>query len=225
MGSSASTLADIVKLKSGQIHKGAVTAEEEGRVQFTLEGSGVRVWFQKDQIVSLEKDSKERLQQKAEPVETEEGTEGMTEDMVRARELLKKLREQPQSSNTQTKSGATTVAPVEASAPEAPSGSSDEIEALIEQLRSGQFYDRLKACKELGNLGAKEAIPHLIHFLDDENVKIREESNNSLVKITGQNFGFKATDRRNVRLWAIDEWKKWYEKEHADSDFNLKWLW
>jgi hypothetical protein len=220
--------ADVIKLKSGQTHKGAITAEEEDRVQLKLEGSGVRIWFQRDQIASLEKDGKsEKKTENAAAKEEEENVEGLSEDMIRARELLKKLREQPAQNTTKKTSASNEPVPIETTTePVTSTASTDEVVALIETLRNGKFYDRLSACKKLGNLGAKESVKDLIHFLDDENVKIREECNDSLVKITGQDFGFKATAPRNVRLWAIDKWKDWYEEEQKKgSSFSLKWLW
>lgn len=223
---SAPSAADTVKLKSGQVHKGAVTAEEEDRIQLKLEGSGVRIWFQKDQIANLEKDLGKADTPKKETPAPEEPPAGATDDVIRAKELLRKLREQPELNNNQKpapQEGQSSTATVEQTPP---SGDPAEIEALIEKFRNGQFYDRLNACKKLGELGAQEAIPHLIYYLDDENVKLREESNESLKKITGKNFGFKATDNRNVRLWAIDKWKDWYEAEKKkDSSFTFKSLW
>ncbi|RJP19914.1 MAG: HEAT repeat domain-containing protein [Candidatus Abyssobacteria bacterium SURF_5] len=221
--------ADLVKLKSGQVHKGAVTAEEEDRVQLKLEGSGVRIWFQKDQIAALERDSKKADDPPKEDPQSEQepNTEGLSEDVVRARELLEKLRAQPELATTnrnKPRSEKNSVSPEDA-APLAPAGNDAEIEKLIDQLRNGKYYDQLSACKKLGDLGAEAAIPHLIHYLDDENFTIRQESNRSLIKITGNDFGFDPKANRNVRLWTIDKWKQWYEEEKTkNAGFNLKWF-
>jgi hypothetical protein len=216
--------ADIIKLKNGQEHEGTITVEEEKRIQLKLE-SGVRIWFQKDQIASTEKTAKKEPEKKEQSSEAAANTEGVSDDVVRARELLKKLREQPQASAGKPIAPVTDSAPAtEPVATAAPN--QDEIQRLIEVLQKGQYYDRLNACKKLGSLGAKDAIPHLIHYLDDEKFTIRDESNNSLKKITGQDFGFNSHDHRNVRLWAIDRWKQWYEGEKKkEGKSGLKSLW
>lgn len=233
LGMPAFARADLVKLKNDQIYKGTITADEEDRIQIKLEGSGVRVWFQKDQIASMEKSPQEKSESEKEDEATadssdETDTEGLSDDVVRARALLKKLRQESDASG-KAKQPTYNVIDSTPAAPESSvqsSASTSEIEELIEQYRNGKFYDRLNACKKLGALGAVEAIPHLIHYLDDENFMIRDESNKSLKKITGRDFGFDPKDRRNVRLWAIDKWKKWYEEyKKKDSESSLKSLW
>jgi len=105
-----------------------------------------------------------------------------------------------------------------------PTLSDDEIDKLINTLRNDKdIYARLRACKKLGEFGATEAIPDLIHALDDENSLIRKAANQSLIKITGQDFGYNPSAQRSVRLWAIEKWEDWYDditKEEAKK--NLK---
>ncbi len=222
----ASVHADVVKLKDGQAHQGTITAEEEERIQLKLEGNGARIWFQKDQIESIERDSEKEEEQKEEKGESPATSEDASDDITRARELLKKMREQPQANRLKQSSSPASTESNEASAATAPSGDSTEIQNLIEQLRKGNFYDRLNACKKLGELGAKEAIPDFIHFLDDENFTIRQESNKSLIKITGEDFGFNPSNKRELRVEAINRWNEWYKAEKKkESHLNLKSFW
>jgi hypothetical protein len=65
-----------------------------------------------------------------------------------------------------------------------------------------------------------DAVPHLIHALDDEVGALRSTANKSLIAITQQDFGFKATDKRNVRLWAIEKWEDWYKEQTSDGAKN-----
>ena len=48
-------IADTIRLKNGRVHKGTITAEEDKRVQLKIAGSGVRIWFLRDQITSMER--------------------------------------------------------------------------------------------------------------------------------------------------------------------------
>jgi HEAT repeat protein len=87
----------------------------------------------------------------------------------------------------------------------------------------GNIYDRLNACKKLGQVGATPAIPDLIHALDDKSSLIRKAANNSLKKITGQDFAYDSSAQRSVRLWTIERWEKWYNtvrKEEASEQLK-----
>jgi hypothetical protein len=98
--------ADTIKLKNGQVFEGLITAEESGRVQLKIAESGVQIWFPRDQISSLEKtSSQEGIQSKGDSNKPD--TAGLDEDAVRARELLKKMREQPSNGFEKNKSSAT----------------------------------------------------------------------------------------------------------------------
>ena len=48
--------ADTIKMKNGQVYKGVITAEEDERVQLKMDGTGARIWFSRDQILSFEKE-------------------------------------------------------------------------------------------------------------------------------------------------------------------------
>ncbi len=231
IASSTPAAADTVKLKNGQVHEGLITAEEEGRVQLKLEGSGVRIWFNDDQILSIEKTQPQESSSESENSDdSASDTTGLDDDATRARELLRKMREQSKNEASEKKNK-TSVKPVvtqpeeTVAAPAAPSET--EVEKLINKMRSGRtIYDQLNACKKLGALKAEEAIPHLIHMLDDEKFMLREEANRSLMKITGMNFRFNPKASRSIRLESIKKWEEWYKEEKkkaADAQFKSLW--
>ncbi|MBI5115372.1 HEAT repeat domain-containing protein [Candidatus Poribacteria bacterium] len=221
---------DIIKMKNGAAHKGEITAEEDKRVQMKIEGSGARIWFMRDQVLSIEKDSPKETTQgavndKSDPPSDKAST---GDDVARAQELLDKMREQPKETPTTKKKSTkpTSTKQTDQSTGSAPAISQSEIEKLIEQLRKGEYYDRLDACKKIGTLGSKDAIPHLIHVLDDEDFYLRTAANESLIKITGQNFGFDAKANRSVRMDAVGKWEKWYkqeQKKEAGTQFKSFW--
>jgi hypothetical protein len=222
--------ADTLTLKSGQVHEGKITAEEEGRIQIKLENSGVRLWFPRDHILEFNID---------EPVADEEDQEartgadnppsGLEDDIDRARKMLEELRQQQLTPSTQKKkkqkNRTTITKPPKRKKKGATLELTDEaVGALIQTLRNHHnIYKRLDACKSLGKAKATQAIPDLIHALDNEAAILRGEANKALIKITGKNFGFKSTDKRNVRLWAIEKWEDWYagiKREKAKEDLN-----
>lgn len=100
LGVVAPASGDTIKLKNGQVFEGVITAEQSERVQMKVSGSGVEIWFPRNQILSLDKVTandkptpKESTQSKENTGKTD--TTGLDPDAVRARELLKKMREQP----------------------------------------------------------------------------------------------------------------------------------
>ncbi|NQU08134.1 MAG: hypothetical protein HQ583_06195, partial [Candidatus Abyssubacteria bacterium] len=97
---STSAGADIVKLKNGQVHEGKITAEEDKRVQFKLDSSGVRLWFMRDQIVSIENTDPDEEDEDSEDesAKTEEEASDLEDDATRAKRLLEKMRKE--TSNT-----------------------------------------------------------------------------------------------------------------------------
>jgi hypothetical protein len=48
---------DKIELKNGQVFEGSIIREEDKRIQLKLDGSGARLWFSRDQILSIEKSS------------------------------------------------------------------------------------------------------------------------------------------------------------------------
>lgn len=225
-----SAAADTVKLKSGQVHEGVITAEEEERVQLKLEGSGVRIWFDNDQILSIEiTEPEESSPENDDPDDSASDTTGLDDDATRARKLLEKMREQSKNAASEKKNKIN-VKPVDTQPEEtvAPAGPSEtEVEKLISQMRNGKnIYDQMNACKKLGALEVKEAIPHLIHMLDDKKFMLREEANRSLVKITGMDFHFNAKASRSIRVESINKWEEWYKEEKkkaAEAQFKSLW--
>jgi HEAT repeat protein len=228
--SSSSLHADTIKMKNGASHKGEITAEEDKRVQMKIEGSGARIWFMRDQALSIEKDNPKKTPEGAKDDKSGQPSDKAptSDDVARAQELLDKMREQPKDVTTTKKKPTkpTSTKQTDHSASNAPAAGQGEIERLIEQLRKSEYYDRLEACKKLGTLGSKDAIPHLIHVLDDDDFYLRTAANESLIKITGQNFGFDAKANRSVRMEAVGKWEKWYkqeQKKEAGTQFKSFW--
>ncbi|RJP70936.1 MAG: HEAT repeat domain-containing protein [Candidatus Abyssobacteria bacterium SURF_17] len=227
---SSLAVADTITLKTGQKYEGDIIAEEEERIQLKMDGSGARVWFSRDQIASMAK---------AEPTATDNtssGPEGSSPDAAvvddeveRARELLNKMREQSKETpdkKEKTNTIPTVLTPEPAPGPAADAKTKTEVERLVEQVNTGKGAVRINACKRLGDLGSDEAVPHLIHFLDDDSYYVRDAANQSLIKITGQNFGFDSKASRSVRMEAVEKWEKWYkdeQKKEASSRFKSFW--
>lgn len=220
-----SAAADSITLKNGQVYEGKITAEEEGRIQVKLKGSGARLWFSRDQVREYKKSNPDKSEEKdADGTNPEDTSASPEDDVARAQALLDKIRaERPEisKSNGGTKKSAKAEEPEKKdSGPkvELPTYTDEEIDALIKQLRTApSIYDRRNACIELGNAEAVQAIPDLIHVLEDETPMMRKEANNALKKITGEDFGFNPVAKGNVRLWAIERWQKWY-KEIKDEE-------
>lgn len=223
--------ADTLTLKNGQVHKGEIMAEEDERIQIKLDSSGVRLWFLRDQVLSFEKkepetDKDDSQENKSVP---NDASPALDEDVIRAREMLEKLRKKQSNDpkKIQKKKSRTTITKPSSKAKPSkatPTATEGDIDALIELLRNGKtVYVRLDACKELGKTGASKAIPDLIHALDDKTSIIRKAANESLIQITGQDFGYKHLVKRNVRLWAIGKWEKWHnEIKKKESREQLK---
>ena len=87
--------ADVIKLKNGQVHEGKISAEEDKRVQFKLDSSGVRLWFMRDQIVSIENTDPDEEDEDSvdedsedESAKSEEKASDLEDDAARARRLM-----------------------------------------------------------------------------------------------------------------------------------------
>ena len=61
-----------------------------------------------------------------------------------------------------------------------------DIKQLIEELQSEDEADRRYAAEDLGELGAAEAIPHLVKALEDPSVGVREAATDALIAIGGE---------------------------------------
>ena len=216
---------DTIKLENGQTFEGEITAEEEERVQMKIAENGVRIWFPRNQIASLDKTEPARESEHKKDRDTSTKT-GPDDDMVRARELLEKLREQPREDEKNQKKPPAKQATDQDTQASAPDANQSQIEKLIEQLRKGGKLDRMKACRKLEALRAQEAVPHLIKALDDDGVHVREAANKALITITGEDFGFQAGASGTVRQMLIKNWEDWYkEQQKKKAEADLKALW
>jgi hypothetical protein len=223
--------ADTITLSNGQSYTGEITAEEDDRVQIKLDGSGARLWFSRDNIESIETVEQEQDMEDAEEEESisenaeDTDDEDLDEDTRRAKELLRKMREQSGEITTNKKKKNKEMKkkkPVVADA--AGEATDEEIDSLVHEMNnSPQPHKRIKAAKKLGEVGGERAIPHLIHALDDKAPSIRKAAIGSLKKITGTDFDYHPTAPRAVRLEFIKQWEKWWdEKQDREAMENLK---
>jgi hypothetical protein len=222
--------ADALKMKDGQIHKGVITAEEPGRVQLRLEGSGVRVWFSRDQILSIENVGENQEEEGSSGQSTESEEPVADDEVARARELLRKIREQSSSPKKEAKEDKTSEPAKQALSAEpavtTATQTDPEIEKQIGILRNGQIYAQLNACSRLAELNAEDAIPDLIHALDSDSYALRNAANRALIKITGKDFGFDPKQHRRSRAPFVEKWRDWNEAERRkEAKEQFKSLW
>lgn len=230
----SSAAADTLKLNSGQVHKGTITAEEDDRIQIKLESSGVRLWFPRDQVLSFDKTERKEdgeAEEEDENGNSESGASqlGLEDDVERARQMLEELRQQqlnePKKTRRRSRTTITKPPTKKGKKQKGPITLTDkQVDAQINILRnSHDIYKRLDAIKKLGRGGVRESIPDLIHALDDETQLITSEASKSLIKITGQDFKFNSSHGRTLRLEAIERWKKWYKEiKDAGAKEDLK---
>lgn len=95
-------------------------------------------------------------------------------------------------------------------------------DVLHRALRAGQFALRADAARMLGEWGDADSVPHLIQALTDESSyvggfardpgmsTVRYWANDSLVKLTGRDFGFVWDDPLDKRNAAVLRWTTWY---------------
>jgi hypothetical protein len=93
---------------------------------------------------------------------------------------------------------------------------------LHQALKSSQLTLRAYAARELGNQGDETSIPYLIDVLSDESSHVganyiepgmattRYWANESLKKLTGEDFNFVWNDPKEKRTQAIFSWQQWY---------------
>lgn len=96
------------------------------------------------------------------------------------------------------------------------------VKTLHQALKSSQLTLRAYAARELGNQGDETSIPYLIDALSDESSHVganyiepgmattRYWANESLKKMTGENFDFVWNDPNEKRTQAIFRWQQWY---------------
>ena len=81
--------------------------------------------------------------------------------------------------------------------------------ALLENPHFGAFGPVIDA---LASLRAQQAIPHFIHFLRDQDTRVRSLAANALMVMTRQFISFKAKGNEEERNAAIAQWEAWWEK-------------
>lgn len=97
-----------------------------------------------------------------------------------------------------------------------------EINLLHQALNGPQTALRADAARILGDEGNETSIPYLIDALSDNSVHVgadyiepgmattRYWANESLKKLTGEDFGFIWNDSEDKRVEAIKRWREWY---------------
>lgn len=100
------------------------------------------------------------------------------------------------------------------------------VKTLHQALKSSQLTLRAYAARELGNQGDETSIPYLIDALSDDSAHVgakyihpgmtttRYWANESLKKLTGEDFGFIWNDPKQKRIHAIFRWQEWYWDKH-----------
>jgi len=231
--------ADVVTLKNGQVHKGEIIAEEDGRLQIKLDNSGVRLWFPSDQIASREKASPAEAEGKEKNKVAKPSVDapiGLDNDAAKAREMLDKIRQEQESSPPEFKNSTRRSKAKGSSKNQGAKKVKKkahkpvDVPALIQTLRKGKsvvkgkpLYKVRNACIAIGKNGVDEAIPDLIQCLDHKSQLIQDAANDALKKITEEDFGFQSGHPRNVRLDAIKRWKDWHKninKEEATKQLK-----
>ncbi len=103
------------------------------------------------------------------------------------------------------------------------------VETLHQALKSSQLTLRAYAARELGDQGDETTIPYLIDALSDDSFHVganyiesgmettRYGANESLKKLTEEDFVFIWNDPTRKRIQAIFRWEKWYFKKFHDS--------
>ena len=100
------------------------------------------------------------------------------------------------------------------------------VKTLHQALKASQLTLRAYAARELGNQGNETSIPYLIDALSDDSSHVgakyikagmettRYWANESLKKLTGEDFGFIWDDPKEKRIRAIFRWQEWYFDKH-----------
>ncbi|MEW6744141.1 MAG: HEAT repeat domain-containing protein [Planctomycetota bacterium] len=84
---------------------------------------------------------------------------------------------------------------------------------LIPLLQDGDPFVQLRVVMALGELGAREAVGKLIPLLRDSDPLVREETLNTLVRLTGMNtLRYEArSSKKDVLERGIKQWEDWWE--------------
>lgn len=101
-----------------------------------------------------------------------------------------------------------------------------DIDLLHRALKGSQTTLRAYAARRLGEQGNETSIPYLIDALSDESMHVgakypeagmattRYWANESLKKITGEDFGFVWNNPNDKTMEAIIRWREWYFKKY-----------
>ena len=85
--------------------------------------------------------------------------------------------------------------------------------ANLEGLQSESPIIRMRSCARLERGAGIEAVPELLAKLDDSDPAVRLVSHQALIKITGEDFGYRAWEAPLDRRESIEKYAKWWEEK------------
>ena len=78
---------------------------------------------------------------------------------------------------------------------------------------------RMKAAVYFGEQKSKEAAPHLVRLLEDEDPSVRMFSHAALKKISGKDFGYEPVfEDKESNKASIDKWRQWAHSVTSAED-------
>lgn len=101
-----------------------------------------------------------------------------------------------------------------------------DLSLVYQSLVGPQTALRAEAARYLGSHGDEASVPHLIDALRDQTCHVgakypsagmattRFWANDSLKRLTGEDFGFVWEDPIGERDQAVSRWRDWYEGTH-----------
>ena len=104
-----------------------------------------------------------------------------------------------------------------------------DLNLIYQALIGSQTALRADAARYLGTHGDETSVSHLIDALGDDSFHVggdyikpgmettRYWANDSLKKLTGQDFGFVWNDPKKKREAAISRWRAWYSRQHREG--------
>jgi len=109
-----------------------------------------------------------------------------------------------------------------------------DLNLIYQSLIGPQYTLRAFAARYLGSHGNTNSVPYLIDALSDESVHVgidyidrgmnttRYWANDSLKKLTGEEFGFIWDDTKEKRDETIQKWQKWWEQNKYRTNVKYK---
>lgn len=85
---------------------------------------------------------------------------------------------------------------------------------VYQGLQSEDPAVRADAVLDAGNTRNEKTVPLLIDRLSDQAPEVRMLANLALIKITGEDFGYKPWETDANRWAAIQRWRTWYNESH-----------